>query len=657
MRAQIISGYGGPQAFEPVELPDPSAGPGELLVRVAVAAVNPLDWKVRSGALQAMLPTAFPAVLGNEIAGVVEALGAGVTEFSVGDRVVGFTTSGAYGELVVTSADRLAAIPDALSFEQAATIPTAAETAQRALALIDVRAGEAVLVNAAAGSVGSAVVQLLVAADVIVFGAASEVNHSYVQSLGAIPVRYGENLITDLAAVAPQGIDAAFDAGGRGFVDQVLLLLPADRIVTIVDFAAGAKGVRVAGGDPFALTAATIAPVLALAAEGRFATDAAAVMPLDRIAEAHRMSEAGHLRGKILLRVSPRTLWEPVQIGGMQLSYRVALAPMTRSRALADGTPGPLAAEYYAQRAGLGLLITEGTQPSDDGQGYLMTPGIYRPEHVAGWRTVVDAVHARGGHLVIQLMHVGRMSHPDNTSHHRQPIAPSAIAPGVDMFTATGAQPVPVPREMTTDDIAKTIADFRHAARSAVEAGADAVELHAANGYLLHQFLSSNANQRTDRYGGSAEARSRFVVEVATAVADEIGPERVGIRISPGLAIGGVDEGDDVRQQYAHLVRALAPLGLAYLHTFQLFDEELLADLRRAWPGSLLVLRAGRTLETLDQDVVAGLADAVPFGRWALANPDIVERLRAGAPLSDADPTTFYGGGAHGYTDYGRLAA
>lgn len=657
MRAQIIREYGSAQAFEQVELPDPVAGPGEVIVRVVVAAVNPLDWKIRSGALRTMLPITFPVVLGNEIAGVVEAIGAGVTEFEIGDRVVGFTTSGAYGELTVTSVDRLAAIPDALSFEQAATLPTAAETAQRALALIDVGAGETVLVNAAAGSVGSAVVQLLVAAGITVLGTASEQNHAYIRSLGATPVRYGDDLLADVTAAAPHGIDAAFDGGGRGFVDQALELVPAGRIVTIVDFAAGAKGVKVAGGDPFALTTETIAPVLALAQEGRFATETAAVLPIDQIAQAHRMSEEGHLRGKILLRVSPRSLWEPVRVGRMQLPHRVAMAPMTRSRALLDGTPGPLAAEYYAQRAGLGLLITEGTQPSDDGQGYLMTPGIYRPEHVAGWRAVADAVHAQHGHLVVQLMHVGRMSHPDNTPHHRQPIAPSAIAPGVDMFTATGAQPAPEPRAMTADDIAQTITDFRHAARSAMEAGADAVELHAANGYLLHQFLSPNSNARTDHYGGSVAARSRFVVDVAAAVADEIGADRVGIRVSPGLAIGGIDEGDTVRVQYAHLVRALAPLGLAYLHTFQLFDEELLADLRAAWPGALLVLRAGRTPDTLDQDVVAGLADVVPLGRWALANPDVVERLRAGAPLGEADPKTFYGGDTHGYTDYPRLAA
>ncbi|MDP9984753.1 2,4-dienoyl-CoA reductase-like NADH-dependent reductase (Old Yellow Enzyme family) [Pseudarthrobacter oxydans] len=349
------------------------------------------------------------------------------------------------------------------------------------------------------------------------------------------------------------------------------------------------------------------------------------------------------------------TIWEPTTVGKMMLPHRLAMAPMTRSRALHDGTPGPLAADYYAQRASLGLLISEGVQPSDDGQGYLSTPGIYRQEHISGWAAVADAVHAEGGRLVLQLMHVGRTSHPDNTPHHRQPLAPSAIAPGIDMFTASGMQPAPVPRAMTIDDIAQTIADFRHAAASAIQAGADGVEIHAANGYLLHQFLSPNANTRTDDHGGSVENRSRFAIDVATAVAEEIGAERVGIRVSPGLAIGGIDEGDGTRDQYRHLVGALAPLGLAYLHTFQLFDEELLRELRALWPGALLVLRAGRTPETLAQDIDAGIADVVPLGRWALANPDVVTRLRTGASLNDADPATFYGGGAAGYTDYPRL--
>ncbi|MDQ0821465.1 N-ethylmaleimide reductase [Arthrobacter sp. V4I6] len=346
------------------------------------------------------------------------------------------------------------------------------------------------------------------------------------------------------------------------------------------------------------------------------------------------------------------TIWEPVNLGGLSLPHRLALAPMTRSRANYDGTPGPLAAEYYSQRASLGLLITEGLQPSADGQGYLSTPGIYTQAHMDGWREVTAAVHKQGASIFFQLMHAGRMAHPDNTPHHRQPVAPSAIDPGIEMFTTSGMQPAPVPREMTAGDIAATIADFRHAAASAVAAGADGVEIHGANGYLLHQFLSPNSNHREDHYGGSVENRSRLVIEIAAAVVDEIGAERVGIRLSPGLAIGGIDEGEHAGEQYRHLVGELAELNLAYLHLFQLGDEELLTDIRAAWPNALLVLRAGRAVNELDRDVEAGLADIIPLGRWALANPDVVDRLRTGAPLAEADPGTFYGGGAAGYTDY-----
>jgi N-ethylmaleimide reductase len=352
------------------------------------------------------------------------------------------------------------------------------------------------------------------------------------------------------------------------------------------------------------------------------------------------------------------SLWEPFTLGRVQLAHRLALAPMTRSRANPDGTPGDLAATYYRQRASLGLLITEGTQPSDDGQGYPNTPGIYTPAHVEGWRAVADAVHAEGAALFIQLMHVGRISHPDNTTHHRQPVAPSAINSDQDMFTATGMQKTPEPRALTSSDIEATIADFRHAAASAIAAGADGVEIHGANGYLLHQFLSPNANHRTDEYGGSVPNRSRFSVEVARAIADEIGADRVGIRISPSMPLGGIDEGDaeSVREQYRHLVGELAPLNLAYLHVHHLGDDELLRSLREAWPTALLVLRYGRTREQIADYLDAGLADVAPLGQFALANPDVVERLRTGAPLNEADPATLYSGGAAGYTDYPVLA-
>lgn len=349
--------------------------------------------------------------------------------------------------------------------------------------------------------------------------------------------------------------------------------------------------------------------------------------------------------------------WQPFTLGRIELAHRLALAPMTRNRANSDGTPGELTAEYYRQRASLGLVITEGTQPSDDGQGYLNTPGIYTPEQVAGWAEVADAVHGEGGHLFIQLMHVGRISHPDNTSHHRQPVAPSAVSAEQDIFTAEGPKKTPVPRELSVAEIQDVIGEFRHAAASAIAAGADGVEIHAANGYLLHQFLAPNANQRTDEYGGSIENRARFVIEVAQAVADEIGADRTGIRISPAFPLGGLDEGDTeaVRAQYRHLVGELAKLNLSYLHVHHLGDDELLQSFRDVWPTAVLVVRYGRDRDGIAADIDAGLADIAPLGRYALANPDIVERLRTDAPLNELDPATLYSGGAHGYTDYPTL--
>ena len=211
----------------------------------------------------------------------------------------------------------------------------------------------------------------------------------------------------------------------------------------------------------------------------------------------------------------------PVRLGRYTLPNRLVMAPMTRSRARFDGTPGDLAAEYYSQRASMGLIVTEGTQPSDDGQGYLATPGIYTPAHIAGWKKVTKAVHDKGGRIFVQIMHAGRMSHPDNTPHHRQAVAPSAIAPGTgsQMFTATGMQDIPTPRALTTEEVRQTVADFRHAARSAIEAGADGIEIHGANGYIVQQFLAPSANTRTDQYGGSIANRARFAIEVATAIA------------------------------------------------------------------------------------------------------------------------------------------
>ena len=348
------------------------------------------------------------------------------------------------------------------------------------------------------------------------------------------------------------------------------------------------------------------------------------------------------------------TLWEPTTVGALDLPHRLAMAPMTRSRATPEGVPTPLNAEYYAQRASTALIISEGTQPSEDGQGYVLTPGVRTPEQVAGWRQVTDAVHEAGGRIVIQLMHVGRIAHPDNTPHHRQPVAPSAVAPAGQMFTSTGMQPMPTPRALSTEEVAATVADFAAAARAAVEAGADGVEIHGANGYLVHQFLSSNANQRTDQYGGSVQNRIRFAVEVAEAVAAAVGPERTGIRISPSNPFNDITEADTA-ELYPALVAQLAPLGLAYLHLLHGGDEDMLETLRAAWPSTFIVNRGGADIDARADDVASGRADVIAVGHLVLANPDLVARLRTGAPLNTPDQATFYGGDEHGYTDYPTL--
>ncbi|MEU0247728.1 alkene reductase [Streptomyces sp. NPDC006235] len=349
-------------------------------------------------------------------------------------------------------------------------------------------------------------------------------------------------------------------------------------------------------------------------------------------------------------------LWNPVVAGEISLPHRLAMAPMTRDRSTSEGTPTELNAEYYAQRASHALVITEGTQPNADGQGYLLTPGIYSEEHIAGWRKVTDAVHGADGRIVIQLMHVGRMSHPDNTPHHRQPVAPSPVQPAGEMFTSSGLQQIPVPRELATDEVAATVDDYRRAAAAAIAAGADGVEIHGANGYLVHQFLATNTNRRTDRYGGSLGNRIRFAVEVATAVAEEIGAGRTGFRISPGNPFNDIAE-SDTHELYPALVRALAPLDLAYLHIGHGGDDELLDTLRQLWPNALVLNRAGTDIATRAKDIEDGLADIVTVGVMALANPDLVERVRTGAPLNTPDPATFYGGAEAGYTDYPTLTA
>ena len=354
------------------------------------------------------------------------------------------------------------------------------------------------------------------------------------------------------------------------------------------------------------------------------------------------------------------TAFDPIDLAGMRLRNRIAMAPMTRSRAYGPGqTPTPLMATYYAQRATAGLIITEGTQPSVIGQGYPNTPGLHSTEQVRGWQQVTDAVHAEGGVIFAQLMHTGRIGHPSLLPEGLTPVGPSPVAAAGQVFTPEGMKDFGTPIELDDGGISETINDFAHAARNAITAGFDGVELHGANGYLLHQFLSTNANQRDDRWGGSIEGRIRLTVEVARAVAEAIGAHRVGLRISPTNPLNDIVE-DGYRDTYQALVDALTPIGLAYLHVMEASDRELTVALRKrfaglfilnpATPGSLTNLDA---LELIED----GTADMIAFASLFLANPDLPARLTAGGPFNDPDRATFYGGDERGYTDYSRLSA
>lgn len=353
------------------------------------------------------------------------------------------------------------------------------------------------------------------------------------------------------------------------------------------------------------------------------------------------------------------SLFDPIEIGKFSLTNRVVMAPLTRNRAGQGHVPQQIAADYYGQRAGVGLIITEGTQPSAVGQGYLNTPGIHSDEQVEGWRNVADSVHARGGRIVVQLMHAGRVAHPDNKDG-LETIAPSAIAAPGKMITATGEQDFVTPRALETDEIPGVVADYVHAARQAIAAGLDGVEVHAANGYLVHQFLAPSSNQRTDGYGGTPANRARFGIEVVRAVAEAIGPERVGIRISPAHNIQGVIEDDpaDVTATYRTLIDAIRPLGLAYLSYLADPKAELTRDLRQRFGGPVIGNDGFGSVTTQDaaqQVLDDGDADLVAVGRLVIANPDLVQRWHTGAELNDPNSATFYGGGAEGYTDYPAL--
>ena len=348
------------------------------------------------------------------------------------------------------------------------------------------------------------------------------------------------------------------------------------------------------------------------------------------------------------------TLFTSYRLGDLVLPNRVVMAPMTRVRAAAGGLATPSMATYYAQRATAGLVVTEGVQPSLVGQSNPGTPGLHTDEQVASWRPVTDAVHANGGRIFAQIMHSGRVSHPDTTGF--QPVGPSAVAAAGNVFTPTGPQPAPVPRALETGEVAEHAQSYAQAARRAVDAGFDGVELHGANGYLISQFLSSNANVRTDRYGGPVANRIRFVVEAAAATVDAVGGARTGIRLSPGATFWGVQD-TDVPELYGALLTELARLGLGYVHLEATSGEDVLLGLRRVWPGTLIVnpsvpmepKQTGR--DDAERWLELG-AELISFGRAFIANPDLVERLRTGVPIAPVDEATYYQGGDAGYLTY-----
>jgi N-ethylmaleimide reductase len=354
-------------------------------------------------------------------------------------------------------------------------------------------------------------------------------------------------------------------------------------------------------------------------------------------------------------------LYSSLRLADLELPNRFAMSPMTRSRALAGNVPNPLAGQYYAQRASAGLIITEGTQVSPQGVGYIRTPGIHSAEQVAGWTVVTDAVHKAGGRIFAQLWHVGRVSHPDFHGG-RLPVAPSAIAAVGDAFTPEGRKALDVPRALTLDEVADVVEQFRRAAERAKAAGFDGVELHGANGYLLDQFLRDGANQRIDRYGGSIANRARFPLEVVDAVVSVWGPGRVGYKISPYFAAFSMSDSSPI-DTFAHLTKQLSDRELAYLHIAEAVAGTGAAPVgtKRATPvlrglfKGTVILNGGYRLESANAALAAGEGDMVAFGVPFLANPDLPERFKRGLPLNAPVVEYFYTGEDKGYIDYPTL--
>jgi len=348
-------------------------------------------------------------------------------------------------------------------------------------------------------------------------------------------------------------------------------------------------------------------------------------------------------------------LFSPLRLGRLELPNRIVMAPMTRSRAVGS-IPNDLMRDYYTQRASAGLIVAEGIAPSPNALGYARIPGLFTPEQVGGWRAVTSSVHAAGGRMVAQLMHTGRVGHARNLPAGARVVAPSAVAANGMMYTdEEGPQPMPTPEEMTAADIAQARDEFVAAAKNAIDAGFDGVELHGANGYLLEQFLNPHANLRKDAYGGSVDSRARFVLEVANATGEAIGRDRVGMRLSPFNTFNDLPAYDETEEQYAHVARGLR--GLLYVHLIgnPAPGFARAAERIRESFGGPVILNGGYDAERAEAALASGEADLVAFGRPFIANPDLVERIRRRAELAQPDPSTFYTPGAKGYVDYPAL--
>ncbi|GAC1597945.1 MAG: alkene reductase [Myxococcales bacterium] len=354
---------------------------------------------------------------------------------------------------------------------------------------------------------------------------------------------------------------------------------------------------------------------------------------------------------------TPSTLFTPFAVGGLPLRSRIAMAPMTRSRAGEGAVPTPLMATYYAQRASAGLIITEATQVSQQGQGYVATPGIYTDAQAAAWRTVTDGVHAAKGRIFLQLWHVGRISHTSFQPGGAAPVAPSALTAPGETFTAQGPRPFSAPRALELSEIPGIVEQYAHGARLARQAGFDGVEVHGANGYLIDQFLRSGTNLRTDAYGGPVQNRARLLLEVVDAVAGVWGTERVAVRLSPLNPFNGMSDRDP-EETFSYAARELSARRIAFLHLVDpaAAPVRMTPVLRPLFAGPIMV-NGGFTRETAEAALARGEAQLVSFGVPFISNPDLPRRLELGIPLAPADQARFYGGSAAGYTDYPALAA